>query len=58
MQRRDFLLGTLAGSFAATQGWSQAWAQGGWPSVSRFIVPFAPGGALDLPARRRERTAR
>ncbi len=48
MRRRDFLLATL---IASCSGFRTE-AQSAWPvRVSRFIVPFAPAGALDTPAR-------
>src|ERR1700720_4096267 len=48
MRRRSFLLFALIGSFSAFR----SEAQNAWPvRVSRLIVPFAPGGALDTPAR-------
>src|SRR5689334_2147880 len=47
MRRRDFLLAALCSCSAL-----RSEAQGVWPvRVSRFIVPFAAGGALDTPAR-------
>jgi tripartite-type tricarboxylate transporter receptor subunit TctC len=47
MRRRDFLLATLWSCSAF-----RSEAQNAWPvRVSRFIVPFSPGGALDTPAR-------
>ena len=48
MRRRDFLLSAaMAGLYASSAG-----AQGAWPArVSRFVVPFAAGSALDLPGR-------
>jgi tripartite-type tricarboxylate transporter receptor subunit TctC len=48
VRRRNFLLFALIGSFSAFR----SEAQNAWPAhVSRFIVPFAPAGALDTPAR-------
>jgi len=48
VRRRSFLLSALIGSFSAFR----SEAQNAWPArVSRFIVPFAPAGALDTPAR-------
>jgi len=49
MRRRDFLCFAAAGgAFAAAPGWAQdAWP----PHATRFIVPFAAGGAIDIPAR-------
>ncbi len=49
MRRREFLRFAAAGScFAAVP----ARAQTAWPAhTARFIVPFAAGGALDIPAR-------
>jgi tripartite-type tricarboxylate transporter receptor subunit TctC len=47
MRRRNFLLAALWSCSAF-----RSEAQSVWPvRVSRFIVPFAPGGALDTPAR-------
>ena len=47
MKRRNFLLA----AFWSCSGFRSE-AQSVWPvRVSRFIVPFAPGGALDTPAR-------
>lgn len=47
MRRRNFLLAALWSCSAFRGG-----AQNVWPvRVSRFIVPFSPGGALDTPAR-------
>jgi tripartite-type tricarboxylate transporter receptor subunit TctC len=46
MNRRAFLVASLLGSLPAI-----ARAEG-WPvPVARFIVPYAPGSALDIPAR-------
>lgn len=46
MRRRDLLL--LAGAATA----SPARAESAWPvSILRFVVPFAPGSALEVPAR-------
>ncbi len=48
MRRRDFLLATLIASCSGLR----TEAQSAWPvRVARFIVPFAPAGALDTPAR-------
>ena len=48
VRRRNFLLFALIGGFSAFR----SEAQNAWPAhVSRFIVPFAPAGALDTPAR-------
>src|SRR6266851_264369 len=47
MRRRNFLLFALWSCSAL-----RSEAQNAWPvRVSRFIVPFSPGGALDTPAR-------
>lgn len=47
MRRRDLLVMALLGSSTIRSA-----AQDTWPvRVSRFIVPFAPAGALDTPAR-------
>lgn len=49
--RRSFLSGAGAAALAAT-GASRAWAQGKWPERPvRFVVPLAPGGAIDFVAR-------
>jgi tripartite-type tricarboxylate transporter receptor subunit TctC len=49
MRRRDFLrLAAAGGALAA----APARAQNAWPAhTARFIVPFAAGGAIDIPAR-------
>jgi hypothetical protein len=48
VRRRDLLFMALAGGCRAIR----SEAQGAWPvRVSRIIVPFAPAGALDTPAR-------
>ncbi len=50
MRRRDFLRFALAGGAAAAA--APAAAQSPWPAhTARFIVPFAAGGAIDIPAR-------
>ena len=47
MRRRDFLLAAIWSCSAF-----RSEAQNAWPvRVSRFIVPYSPGGALDTPAR-------
>ena len=48
MRRRTFILSALASGLAG----AAARAQTAWPAhTARFIVPFAAGGALDIPAR-------
>lgn len=48
MKRRDFLAAALLSSLLPSAGR----AQNGWPArVTRFVVPFATGSALDVPAR-------
>jgi tripartite-type tricarboxylate transporter receptor subunit TctC len=48
MRRRTFILSALASGFAS----APARPQTAWPAhTARFIVPFAAGGALDIPAR-------
>jgi tripartite-type tricarboxylate transporter receptor subunit TctC len=48
MRRRTFILSALASGLAGVS----ARAQTAWPGhTARFIVPFAAGGALDIPAR-------
>ncbi|HUA54012.1 MAG TPA: tripartite tricarboxylate transporter substrate-binding protein [Candidatus Sulfotelmatobacter sp.] len=48
MRRRNFLLIPLIASVAAVRSAAQA----AWPvRVCRFVVPFAAGSALDIPAR-------
>jgi tripartite-type tricarboxylate transporter receptor subunit TctC len=48
MRRRTFILSALASGLAGVS----ARAQTAWPAhTARFIVPFAAGGALDIPAR-------
>ena len=53
MRRRDFLrFAAAGGAFAAAAARAQDAAQVAWPAhTSRFIVPFAAGGAIDIPAR-------
>ena len=58
MRRRDFLRFAAAGAFAAASARAKGAAQDTstskdtWPAhTSRFIVPFAAGGAIDIPAR-------
>ncbi len=49
--RRTFLSGAGAAALAAATG-TPAFAQGKWPERPvRFIVPLAPGGAIDFVAR-------
>jgi tripartite-type tricarboxylate transporter receptor subunit TctC len=48
VRRREFLLSALTAGLTA----GRSNAENAWPvGVSRFIVPFAPGGALDAPVR-------
>ena len=48
MRRRSFILSALASGVAGVS----VRAQTAWPAhTARFIVPFAAGGALDIPAR-------
>jgi tripartite-type tricarboxylate transporter receptor subunit TctC len=48
MRRRTFILSALASGLAGVS----ARAQTAWPAhTARFVVPFAAGGALDIPAR-------
>ena len=49
--RRSFITGASAAAFVAA-GAGQARAQGKWPDRPvRFVVPLAPGGAIDFVAR-------
>src|SRR5262249_51372880 len=48
MRRRTFLVSAFAGGLAGMSGRAQA----AWPVLTaRFVVPFAAGSALDIPAR-------
>ena len=47
MHRRDFLLGTLAAAGSAPAAWAQSFPN----RPIRMIVPFAPGGGVDVLAR-------
>ena len=55
MRRRDFLRFALAGgslAIGSVRAQPTQAAQPPWPAhTARFIVPFAAGGALDIPAR-------
>ena len=52
MHRRDFLkLSATAATLAVPAVSRTAWAQGYPTRPVRIIVPFAPGGPTDLPAR-------
>lgn len=46
MNRREYIFSTLLAGLL-----DSAWAQAGGGAVSRIIVPFAAGGARELPAR-------
>ena len=53
LNRRTLLLGATGAVAAGLTGSRRAWAQGpDWPTRPiRFIVPLAPGGAIDFIAR-------